>query len=945
MTTLLLLGLLAGGLVSAAQETRPANTPTTQAAGEFKPGVLLVKFSSEMSASLAQSVMDQYGATYIRTLYGSAVQVWQVAEGQELALAAQLTADPLIEYAEPDHIYHTLEMPQDTAVTPNDPSYGNQWAHPKINSPAAWDVFTGSTSVTIAIIDTGVDESHPDLSAKLVTGYDAIDSDNNPHDGNGHGTHVAGIAAAITNNSVGVAGMDWNARIMAIRVLGDTGSGYSSDITEGINWAYQNGAKVLNLSLGGPSYDQTMQDAINAAHTAGSLVVAAMGNCRTGGTSACPVANPTNYPAAYSNVLAVAATNPNDAYTYYSQYGSHCDIAAPGGEMYAAQDPDGIYSTLPTYWVDLNNYGYLQNYDYLQGTSQATPHVAGLAALIFGLDPTLTPDEVQYIIETTAYDPTANDWTQDYGWGRINALAAVEAVSPAPSAPTLNAISNGDLNGDYTVSWTSVTDATSYTLQEANNASFSGATTAYSGSGTSHNVTGKAAGTWYYRVRASNANGDSDWSNTQSAGVAPSAPTLDPISNAGNSDEYTLSWSSPSGATGYTLQEADNASFTSPEIRYMGAATSYNVTGQHAGTWYYRVSAYNSVGSGPWSGNQSTTVDPLPLGEPTVSIDNTDGDDSYLVDWSDVVSATTYTLEESGNAYFDAPTVVYSGTLSEYNVTGQSGGTWYYRARGFGATGDVRGPWSATQSAEVNIETFLPLVLRNWPPVPDEPVLNAISNTDGDGNYTVSWSAASGATGYELQEATNADFTGAATAYSGSGTSTSISGKADGTYYYRVRASNAYGYSGWSNTESVVVAPASGPTPGFWESTTGDEFYVTTDRAYVDNFAIYISVLGCGDYKITRTTPTPISNNQFSFTGSFYASGTFNSTTTASGTDGLSDFYIPGCGNVSGGPWSWNATWQDSSQPTFLPAQVVEPNHVIPVLDTEGQYRVVVIER
>ena len=138
--------------------------------------------------------------------------------------------------------------------------------------------------------------------------------------------------------------------------------------------------------------------------------------------------------------------------------------------------------------------------------------------------------------------------------------------------------------------------------------------------------------------------------------------------------------------------------------------------------------------------------------------------------------------------------------------------------------------------------------------------------------------------------------------------------------------------------------PPSGPTPGFWESTTGDEFYVTSDRASVDNFAIYISVSGCGSYKITHNPLEPINNNQFSFSGPFYASGTFNSTTTASGTDGLSSFYIPGCGYVSGGPWSWNATWQNSSQPTFMSAEVGRSETVETVTAADSAHTVVPVK-
>jgi len=152
------------------------------------------------------------------------------------------------------------------------------------------------------------------------------------------------------------------------------------------------------------------------------------------------------------------------------------------------------------------------------------------------------------------------------------------------------------------------------------------------------------------------------------------------------------------------------------------------------------------------------------------------------------------------------------------------------------------------------------------------------------------------------------------------------------------------GPGGVSPTPTPTTPAPTGPTAGFWESPTGHEFYVTTDSAHVDNYAIYISVTGCGNYKITHNPLEPITNNQFSFSGSFYASGTFNSTTAASGTDGLDSFYIPGCGYVTGGPVSWDATWQNSSQPAFMPAQVVGPETVEPVAETGEFLTVVPIE-
>ena len=438
----LVITLLVGGLGAGAQGGGSAAGKPIQAPAEFRAGELLVRFRPHTGAESRSRALVEADSQRIRTLYGSDVELWAVPTGREQATAALLAHNPDVVYAEPNYLYRTA------GTTPNDPSFASQWAHTRIRSGQAWDVTTGNATTVIAIIDTGIDAGHPDLAAKIVAGYDFVDNDSDPKDLNGHGTHCAGIAAAATNNSVGVAGTDWHARIMPVRVLGADGSGYNSDITEGIVWAYQHGARVLSLSLAGPNYSQTMQDAIYAAHAAGSLVVAAMGNDRS--------TNPTVYPAAYENVMAVAATGPNDTVTSYSQYGAHCDIAAPGGAMAALGDPNGIYSTMPTYSVHMNTeYGYAQNYDYLQGTSQATPHVAGLAALVWAVHPGWGPNNVQTLIQNTAVDLGPMGWDANYGHGRIDAANAVTlALSPAAYLPvvrrgTATGLQPGIPNGDF----------------------------------------------------------------------------------------------------------------------------------------------------------------------------------------------------------------------------------------------------------------------------------------------------------------------------------------------------------------------------------------------------------------------------------------------------------------------------------------------------------------
>ncbi|HPD42220.1 MAG TPA: S8 family serine peptidase, partial [Anaerolineae bacterium] len=221
---------LPGGTVARGQQAEPALTQSALA-GDFVPGRLLVKFKENMVTATTAKVLTEYGMTYVSHLYASPVQLLQVPVGQELALMKQLNADPRVDYAEPDYIYRAFGAP-------NDPKYSYQWAHTeRLQSAAAWDITTGSDAVIIAVIDTGIDEMHPDLKEKIVAGYDFVEGDTTPHDLNGHGTHVAGIAAALTNNGVGVAGMSWNARIMPLRVLDASGSGTNSNIVSAINWA------------------------------------------------------------------------------------------------------------------------------------------------------------------------------------------------------------------------------------------------------------------------------------------------------------------------------------------------------------------------------------------------------------------------------------------------------------------------------------------------------------------------------------------------------------------------------------------------------------------------------------------------------------------------------------------------------------------------------------
>ncbi len=320
-----------------------------------------------------------------------------------------------------DALTYTTHLPLVLNCYPRqgpDPYFSNQYDMSLINADMAWglcSLYAGN--VTIAIIDTGVDLSHPDLQANLLPGYDFVDNDAVPQDGNGHGTNVAGIAAAALNG-IGVAGVAPTAKILPVRVLDDQGSGYISDIAAGVTYAADR-AQVLNLSLGGPSGSITLQNAINyAVNTKGRLVVAAAGNC--GGSNylanGCQSQNQTIYPAAYSNVMAVAATTSLDTRASFSNVGSYVDIAAPGVNIYNAYDGG--------------------SYAYESGTSQATPHVAGLAALVWAKNPSYTAAQVWNRITSTAVDLGTTGVDTSFGAGRIDvqqalSLAALQASEPA----------------------------------------------------------------------------------------------------------------------------------------------------------------------------------------------------------------------------------------------------------------------------------------------------------------------------------------------------------------------------------------------------------------------------------------------------------------------------------------------------------------------------------
>ncbi|WP_434750689.1 S8 family peptidase [Paenibacillus amylolyticus] len=292
----------------------------------------------------------------------------------------------LIEHAHPNYLV-------EASFIPNDPFFPYQYNLTKINAPAAWDINQSTSTIKIAIIDTGVQLNHPELASKLLPGYDYVDYDNIPEDGNGHGTHVAGIAASITNNGVGIAGTAPLASIVPLRVLDNNGQGTIGNVGNGLVFAANNGVQVINLSLGGPTGDAFLQAAVQYAWDRGAVIIAAAGNDNT----SFPIV-----PASYSNVIAVASTNSSDLKSNFSNYGSWVDMAAPG---------DTILST------------YLgSSYAYLSGTSMAAPQVAGVSALLAAQGKTNVQIRDALCFASEPISGSGIYWT----YGRLNAYQSVQ---------------------------------------------------------------------------------------------------------------------------------------------------------------------------------------------------------------------------------------------------------------------------------------------------------------------------------------------------------------------------------------------------------------------------------------------------------------------------------------------------------------------------------------
>jgi thermitase len=373
----------AGGMVPQVGAASPA---------EFAPGQILVQFRPGTPASAIAAAHARNQGQTAAVLDRIGVHVVRVQVGDELRAVARYRANPNVVFAEVDGIVRALSF------TPNDPMLPDQWGLARVEATLAWGVTRGSSAIRIAILDTGIDAEHGDIHPKVVAARNFTTS-RTVSDRNGHGTHVAGIAAAVTNNARGIAGLGFDSVLMNGKVLGDNGAGQWSWLASGITWAADNDARVINMSLGGTSHSATVEAAVNDAWTRGVVLVAAAGNNNS---------STLVYPAAYPNVIAVGATDRNDARASFSSFGPWVDVAAPGVD---------ILSTFPRTRRGVDQYALMS------GTSMSAPFVAGLAGLVWTTGWGTSNIAVRDRIQATV-DPIVTD--QPIG-GRINAARAVGA--------------------------------------------------------------------------------------------------------------------------------------------------------------------------------------------------------------------------------------------------------------------------------------------------------------------------------------------------------------------------------------------------------------------------------------------------------------------------------------------------------------------------------------
>ncbi|MEW6743284.1 MAG: S8 family serine peptidase [Planctomycetota bacterium] len=583
---------------------------------EFAPNRVLVRFAPSASFELRSQARALVGGWAHEEL-GSVQGLERLYVGVALHQALHaLNSLPFVQYAELDYVVHP-------DVLPNDTYFNVEWGlhntgqtiqgvtgvpDADIDAPEAWDTFTGSASFTIAIIDTGTQYTHPDLDANIwantgeiggngidddgngyaddIRGWDFYDVDNDPNDTNGHGTHTAGTVGAESNNGLGVAGVNWQCKLMALRFIGPFG-GYTSDAILAVNYAASNGARVSNNSWGGGGYSQGLYDAIANAGAQGHIFVAAAGNYSSNNDSS-PF-----YPASYTcpNIIAVAATDNRDQLASFSNYGAtSVDIGGPGVD---------VVSTYPT-----------NSYAYLSGTSMACPHVAGVTALVYAWNPGWTYQQVRDQVLNTARPIPALAGKTVTG-GVVNAQAALGG-GPGNTPPVVTITAPAD--GTTVIEGTPVTfTGTASDAEDGNLDSalvWTSSLQGQIGTGPSFTRSDLAVGTHQITASVTDSgglNGSDQITLTVQVdpGSTPPAMPGQPVVTSLGGGSVRVSWAdSSNNEDGFRIerQKRVGKNWTNTTTFTFGANVTSFIDNPGAGRFRYRAQAFNAAGSSSWTG-------------------------------------------------------------------------------------------------------------------------------------------------------------------------------------------------------------------------------------------------------------------------------------------------------------------------------------------------------
>lgn len=460
-------------------------------------------------------------------------------EGTDVSdVMSALKNDTNIDYVEPIPIYKLDYLP-------NDPSLNSQYHLGKIKAYEAWDITKGGINIPVAIVDDAVQINHPDIAANVIPGWDVVDNDNDPSPSStsySHGTHVAGIVGAVSDNGIGIASVGMNkAKIMGVRC--SNSPGYITHGYEGIAWAANHGAKIINMSWGGAGFSSTAQEVINDASNLGVILVAAAGNNSS---------NSLHYPSAYDNVVAVASTTSTDALSYFTNYGTWVDICAPGSD---------IYSTVP-----------FNTYDTYSGTSMASPLTAGALAFIWSVKSTLSSSDVVNLLKINADNINSQNpsYVGQLGAGRINLQRAINCTDFQASVTPLGPLVLCNSGSNFTLTANTVNGATYQWLK--NNATVSGSI--------STTLEANTAGSYAVAITKNNC---TLTSTPVEISLAPSSISITSNRNPATLCNDSLILSAPNIA-GISYQ------WKRDEANIVGA-TNYKLTTNQAGTYKVTISA------------------------------------------------------------------------------------------------------------------------------------------------------------------------------------------------------------------------------------------------------------------------------------------------------------------------------------------------------------------